>query len=850
MIEKPSASNKVFLIRQLVNTKMKEGASIEDHVNEFNSILSRLMSVDIRFDDEVQALLLLSSLPESWSGIITAVSGSTRTTKLKFDNIRDLILGEDIRRKTSGEYSNYLLSEEDKDRGGKQDRGQKQNRGRSKSKKKASKDKEVHMAVRDYNEALVCCVENTVKDSIMDFGASFHATFCKEELEKFRLRSGLKRSQNKRGSLYMVEVPSDRINATIDGKANAALWHQRLGHMSEKGMKILASKGRVPYLQKAVVGICEPCVLWKQKKVSFVKSWNTRKLQRLELVHTDVYGLTSVASIGGSRYYVTFTDDSSRMVLVYFLKNKYEVFNTFKKLKAAMENETNLWVKRLKSDNGGEYSSQEINRTLSEREKSMRLHAGLPKKFWEDSVTTTTYLINRRPFVPSGFRILEEEWQGIIVAEHGLSSKFTQIPCGSSDTSEGSENYRSFEDNRRSNEEDTKDIASSYEGGSETFHVRRSTRESKALVRYSPSTNYLIMTKNGKPESYSKALNRKESIQWKKAINEEISSLEMNQTWSLVRLPAGKKVLHSKWVLRVKEEHDGSKRYKARLVVKGFQQKQGGFLVSWERRKPHVQVEEKSVWIKASTETMAPTWQRSRSSRDNKTKGTLRISQEKYLWKVLEKFNMKDAEARCEPLGDHFKLIGSVMYVMVCTRPNIAHVVEVVSRFKSNPGKEHWEVVKWLLRYLKGTSKATLCFSRKEVVLEGFFDSHYGGYLDSGKSTMGYIFIVDGTIVSWMSRIQKCVAMSTTEAKYMAIVEAGKELMTFGGNTRDLGSFREKTDKITDLHQIHEEVLFTKLGDGIAGIKLRRRDASSDGVRDLATASGRGQLKEDLESST
>ncbi|GJS62332.1 hypothetical protein Tco_0657116 [Tanacetum coccineum] len=66
MYEKPSASNKVFLIRQLVNTKMKEGASVADHVNEFNSILSRLMSVDIKFDDEVQALLLLSSLPESW----------------------------------------------------------------------------------------------------------------------------------------------------------------------------------------------------------------------------------------------------------------------------------------------------------------------------------------------------------------------------------------------------------------------------------------------------------------------------------------------------------------------------------------------------------------------------------------------------------------------------------------------------------------------------------------------------------------------------------------------------------------------------------------------------------------
>ncbi|GKB48136.1 hypothetical protein Tco_0898889, partial [Tanacetum coccineum] len=74
--------------------------------------------------------------------------------------------------------------------------------------------------------------------------------------------------------------------------------------------------------------------------------------------------------------------------------------------------------------------------------------------------------------------------------------------------------------------------------------------------------------------------------------------------------------------------------------------------------------------------------------------------------------------------------------------------------------------------------------------------------------------------------------------------------MAFGGNTRDLGSFGEETDKITDLHQIHEEVLFTEHGDGIAVIKRRRRDLSSDNVRDLATASGRDRLKEDLELST
>ncbi|GJX50088.1 hypothetical protein Tco_0276933 [Tanacetum coccineum] len=74
--------------------------------------------------------------------------------------------------------------------------------------------------------------------------------------------------------------------------------------------------------------------------------------------------------------------------------------------------------------------------------------------------------------------------------------------------------------------------------------------------------------------------------------------------------------------------------------------------------------------------------------------------------------------------------------------------------------------------------------------------------------------------------------------------------MVFGGNTRDLGSFGEETNKITDLHQIHEEALFTERGDDVAGIKRRRRNLSNDGVRDLATASGRYRIQEDLESST
>nr|KYP73800.1 Retrovirus-related Pol polyprotein from transposon TNT 1-94 [Cajanus cajan] len=133
MYEKPSASNKVFFIRQLVNTKMGEGASVTDHVNEFNSLLSRLVLVDIKFD-EVQAILLLSSLLDSWSGTVTVVASTSRTMKLSFEGIRDLILSEDVHRRNARESASSLLSTEG--RGRRPERGQRSRRDRSKSKKR------------------------------------------------------------------------------------------------------------------------------------------------------------------------------------------------------------------------------------------------------------------------------------------------------------------------------------------------------------------------------------------------------------------------------------------------------------------------------------------------------------------------------------------------------------------------------------------------------------------------------------------------------------------------------------------------------------------------------------------
>ena len=92
--------------------------------------------------------------------------------------------------------------------------------------------------------------------------------------------------------------------------------------------------------------------------------------------------------------------------------------------------------------------------------------------------------------------------------------------------------------------------------------------------------------------------------------------------------------------------------------------------------------------------------------------------------------------------------VGSLMYVMVCTRPDIAHVVGVVSRFLANPGKEHWQAVKWILRYLKGTSRVCLCFGSGKPVLNGYTDADMAGDVDYRKSTSGYMMTFAGGAVS------------------------------------------------------------------------------------------------------
>ncbi|KAL6328777.1 hypothetical protein AAG906_003794 [Vitis piasezkii] len=137
--------------------------------------------------------------------------------------------------------------------------------------------------------------------------------------------------------------------------------------------------------------------------------------------------------------------------------------------------------------------------------------------------------------------------------------------------------------------------------------------------------------------------------------------------------------------------------------------------------------------------------------------------------------NHTDEEVEYMKSVPYSSVVGSLMYVMCC------------KRFMSNPGKAHWEAVKWIMRYLKGSSSVCLVYGNGDVSsgLVGFTDSDHGGDLMKRRSLTCYIFTLFGCAISWRASLQ--IALSTTEAEYMSLTEGVKEGMWLNGFLGSLG---------------------------------------------------------------
>ncbi|KAL7128501.1 hypothetical protein ABFS83_13G000400 [Erythranthe nasuta] len=127
--------------------------------------------------------------------------------------------------------------------------------------------------------------------------------------------------------------------------------------------------------------------------------------------------------------------------------------------------------------------------------------------------------------------------------------------------------------------------------------------------------------------------------------------------------------------------------------------------------------------------------------------------------------------------------IGSIMYLMVSTRPDIAYVVSCLSRYMANPGMPHWEAVKCV---------------KKGIVLCGYVDSNYANNRDIRKSTTSYVFTLCGSCICWKSQLQNIVSISTTEAEYIAATEAVKESLWLKGLLSEIGFLKVKVVIFSD----------------------------------------------------
>jgi hypothetical protein len=172
----------------------------------------------------------------------------------------------------------------------------------------------------------------------------------------------------------------------------------------------------------------------------------------------------------------------------------------------------------------------------------------------------------------------------------------------------------------------------------------------------------------------------------------------------------------------------------------------------------------------------------------------LHLSQEAYIDKVLDQFGLSDCtpvstpietsaiaeddpEFICDPKTrtEYQHMIGSLMYIMLGTRGDIAYAVSVASRHLANPGPQHIKLARRILRYLKGTKGLRLTYRGHLQKLKGFTDADWAGCHKTRRSTAGYLFNIGSGAISWQSKRQSVVALSTCEAEFIRQTQATKE---------------------------------------------------------------------------
>ncbi|GKC33453.1 retrotransposon protein, putative, ty1-copia subclass [Tanacetum coccineum] len=381
------------------------------------------------------------------------------------------------------------------------------------------------------------------------------------------------------------------------------LWHCRLRNISKKRIEKLQHDGLLNSTDLRAFEKCVPCMSGKMARKPYTHQVERAK-DLLGLIHTDVCGPFKIVSREGASYFITFTDDFSRYGYVYLLKNKHEVFETFKVFQKEVENQIGKTIKSLCSDREGEYMSQEFfdhlkdheiiayrtppytpqHNGVSERRNRTLLDMGCEALVKRDNLTKPDKLEPRSikcifigyPKETIGYSFYYPPENKVLVArdaEFLKNSLITQEASGSLEDLEiiQEEDTHPSIDTSLQHEEDDLEIDKPQR---DILPICRSTR-----IRHAPDSMCLYIDVEehelgdlDEPDNYKVALLDPESDKRLNAMNVEMKSMKDNEVWDLVDLPPNGKTVGSKWLF----DMDGAVHtYKARLVAKGYTQTLG-----------------------------------------------------------------------------------------------------------------------------------------------------------------------------------------------------------------------------------------------------------------------------------
>lgn len=279
--------------------------------------------------------------------------------------------------------------------------------------------------------------------SIMD-KQSLKVTF-KSERCLIKIGNNLVVSGTMYRNIYKLDIDPFTILSSSALLVNSQLWHERLGHVDPDTVIKMSTSNHIkglPNLKHSENGIhCSGCILGRGQRNPIPKKSEPQSSQILDLVHSEVNGPFDTSSVGGSLYFISFINDFLRWTVDYTMKRKYEALHCFKKYHSYANTHTGstlknlnvikhstsngLKLKSIRSDNGGEYISNEfkinleehgiqhqlkiaytpqqngvaerMNRTLLDLVRSMLHSKGIEFKFWAEALSTATYIRNRVP---------------------------------------------------------------------------------------------------------------------------------------------------------------------------------------------------------------------------------------------------------------------------------------------------------------------------------------------------------------------------------------------------------------------------------------------------------------------